>query len=50
MQPNGDGPSDETAKTEAPCHSVLRGTTKIPPCSKALKAEPGCSTALHQQY
>ena len=32
------GPSDETGKTEVPCHSRC-GTIKIPPCSKALSAE-----------
>jgi hypothetical protein len=32
------GPSDETGKTEIPCHSRC-GTIKIPPCSKALSAE-----------
>jgi hypothetical protein len=32
------GPSDETWKTEAPCH-IWCGTIKIPPCSKALSAE-----------
>jgi hypothetical protein len=31
-------PSDETGKTEVPCHSRC-GTIKIPPCSKALSAE-----------
>jgi hypothetical protein len=31
------GPSDETRKTEAPCHSRY-GTIKIPPCSNALSA------------
>ena len=34
----GGVPSDETAKTEALCHSVC-GTIKIPPCSKAIGAE-----------
>jgi hypothetical protein len=33
-----DSPSDETGKTEAPCHSRC-GTIKIPPCSEALSAE-----------
>jgi hypothetical protein len=32
------GPSDETGKTEAPCHSRC-GTIKISPRSKALSAE-----------
>jgi hypothetical protein len=32
------GPSDETGKTEVPCHSRC-GTIKIPPCSKALSAK-----------
>jgi hypothetical protein len=32
------GPSVETGKTDAPCHSRC-GTIKIPPCSKALVAE-----------
>jgi hypothetical protein len=32
------GPSDETRKTEAPCHSKC-GTIKIPRRSKALSAE-----------
>jgi hypothetical protein len=31
-------PSDETEKTEVPCHSRC-DTIKIPPCSKALSAE-----------
>jgi hypothetical protein len=31
-------PSDETGKTEVPCHRKC-GTIKIPPCSKALSAE-----------
>jgi hypothetical protein len=31
-------PSDETGKTEVPCHSRC-GTIKIPPCLKALSAE-----------
>jgi Fe-S-cluster containining protein len=31
-------PSDETGKTEAPCHSRC-GTIKIPPCSRALSAK-----------
>jgi hypothetical protein len=35
---NGGGPSDETEKTEAPCHSRC-GTIKIPPCSETLSAE-----------
>jgi hypothetical protein len=34
------GPSEETGKTEVPCHSRC-GTIKIPPCSKALSAEHG---------
>jgi hypothetical protein len=32
------GPSDETGKTEAPCHSRC-GAIKILPCSKALGAK-----------
>jgi hypothetical protein len=32
------GPSDETGKTEATCHSRC-DTIKIPPCSKTLSAE-----------
>jgi hypothetical protein len=32
------GPSDETGKTEAPCHSRC-GMIKIPPCSNALSAK-----------
>jgi hypothetical protein len=32
------GPSDETGKTEVPCHSRC-GTIKILPCSRALRAE-----------
>jgi hypothetical protein len=32
------GPSDETRKTEVPCHSRC-GTIKIPSCSKTLSAE-----------
>jgi hypothetical protein len=32
------GPSDETGKTEAPCHGRC-GTIKIPPYSKDLSAE-----------
>jgi hypothetical protein len=32
------GPSDETRKTEVPCHSRC-GAIKIPPCSKARSAE-----------
>ena len=32
------GPSDETAKTEAPCIGRC-GTIKIPQCSQAVKAE-----------
>jgi hypothetical protein len=35
---NGGGPSEETGKTEVPCHSRCV-TIKIPPCSKALSAE-----------
>jgi hypothetical protein len=35
---NCPGPSDETGKTEALCHSRW-GTMKIPPCSKALSTE-----------
>ena len=31
-------PSNETAKTEVPCHSRC-GTLKIPPCSTAVRAE-----------
>jgi hypothetical protein len=35
---DGAGPSDETGKTKAKCHSRF-GTRKIHPCSKALSAE-----------
>ena len=35
---NGGGPSDETAKTEVPCHNRC-GTIKIPPYAKALSAK-----------
>jgi hypothetical protein len=43
-------PSDETGKTEAPCHWRC-GTIKIPPCSKALSAEHRPNfAALHQQW
>jgi hypothetical protein len=41
--------SDETGKTEVPCHSRF-GTIKIPPCSKALSAEHRLNiAALHRQ-
>ena len=32
LRVNGGGPSDESTKTEAPCHS-RSGTIEIPPCS-----------------
>jgi hypothetical protein len=35
---NGGDPSEETGKTEVPCHSRCC-TIKIPPCSKALSIE-----------
>jgi hypothetical protein len=34
------GPSDETGKTEVPCHSRC-GMIKIPPFSKAMSAFTG---------
>jgi hypothetical protein len=40
-QLNGGGPSDETGKTEVPCHSRC-GTIKFPPCSKAMNIEHTC--------
>jgi hypothetical protein len=44
------GSSDETGKTEAPCHSRC-GTIKIPLCSKARKVTLGLKfVALHRLH
>jgi hypothetical protein len=44
------GPSDDTGKTEVPCHSRC-DTIKIPPCSKALSAEQRPKfAALHEKF
>ena len=42
--------SDETVNTEAPCHSRC-DTLKIPPCTKAIGADPRTTfCSLHRQW